>query len=146
MEDLQDSLHLVWDTFLEFEAPEYSDDGVQEFKKFIEFDAIVDMLSKSALLIWECIDVGKVIGVIATRLPCHIALLFVDKNYHRRGIARALYQTVLNHYETNSEHSTITVNSSPYAVDAYRRLGFVDTDNEQLMNGIRFIPMKHKFR
>ena len=35
----------------------------------------------------------------------------------------------------------ITVNSSPYAVEAYRRLGFVDVDNEKLLDGIRFTPM-----
>jgi len=27
-EDLQNALRLVWETFLEFEAPEYSDEGL----------------------------------------------------------------------------------------------------------------------
>jgi predicted GNAT family N-acyltransferase len=40
----------------------------------------------------------------------------------------------------------ISVNSSLYAVEAYERLGFVATDTEQQKNGIRFVPMKHKFR
>ena len=36
----------------------------------------------------------------------------------------------------------ITVNSSPYAVLVYRKLGFVETDTEQLADGMRYTPMK----
>ena len=36
----------------------------------------------------------------------------------------------------------ITVNSSPYAVPVYRKLGFVETDTEQLADGMRYTPMK----
>ena len=35
-----------------------------------------------------------------------------------------------------------TVNSSLYAVEVYRHLGFVPTDTEQLTNGIRYTPMR----
>jgi len=57
-----------------------------------------------------------------------------------------LYNTVLDYYKTNSKCSVMTVNSSLYAVEIYRRLGFVDTNTEQIVNGIRFIPMKHEFK
>lgn len=144
--DLQDALRLVWEVFLEFEAPEYSDEGIREFRDFIELSAITDMQAKAELLLWGYFDADKLVGVIATKPPCHISLLFVDKNYHRKGIARALYHTALDYYKTNSEHVAVTVNSSPYAAEAYRRLGFADTDTEQVVNGIRFIPMKHIFR
>lgn len=40
----------------------------------------------------------------------------------------------------------MTVNSSPYAVGAYEKPGFFDTDIEQVMNGLRFTPMENKFR
>lgn len=141
--DLRDALHLVWETFLEFEAPEYSDEGIQEFRSFIELSSIADMQSKSELILWGCFEKNKIIGVIAIKPPCHISLLFVDKNYHRQGIARALYNTVLDYYKPNHECPVTTVNSSPYAAEAYRRLGFVATDTEQTVNGIRFIPMQH---
>jgi predicted GNAT family N-acyltransferase len=36
----------------------------------------------------------------------------------------------------------MTVFSSPYAAGFYRKMGFADTDAEQTVNGIRFIPMK----
>ena len=44
----------------------------------------------------------------------------------------------LNH----SEKNVFTVNSSPYAVPIYHKLGFVDTNTEQLASGMRYTPMK----
>ena len=35
-----------------------------------------------------------------------------------------------------------TVNSSPYAVEVYRHLGFVATDAEQCTDGLRYTPMR----
>lgn len=140
------AMELVWKVFLEFEAPEYSDEGIREFKAFIAPDAVEHRVKGGELFVWGCFHGEKIIGVIATRPPCHISLLFVDKDYHYQGIARALYQTVLNHYKSNSDYTEATVNSSPYALEAYRRLGFLDTDIEQTVNGLRFIPMKHTFR
>lgn len=140
------ALELVWRVFEEFEAPEYSDEGIQEFKDFISLDTVKERLSIGALFCWGYFIEDNIVGVIATRPPCHIALLFVDKEFHCNGIARKLYKTVLDFHIANSSHNEVTVNSSPYAVEAYRRLGFVDTDIEQTVNGLRFIPMKHKFR
>ena len=42
----------------------------------------------------------------------------------------------------NSEADRITVNSSPYAVPVYHKLGFSDTDTEQLADGMRYTLMK----
>ena len=36
-----------------------------------------------------------------------------------------------------------TVHSSPYAVEVYRHLGFVPTDEEQTVDGLRFTPMQY---
>ena len=38
----------------------------------------------------------------------------------------------------------ITVNSSPYAVPVYHKLGFVDTDVGQISDGMRYTPMKYE--
>jgi GNAT superfamily N-acetyltransferase len=142
-----DALELVWTVFSEFEAPEYTEEGIKEFQSFIEYNAIKKMLDKAELLMWGCFEKDKVIGAIAVAgSRCHINLLFVDKQYHKQGIARELYHTALQYYRVNSEYREITVNSSPYAASIYRKLGFVDTNTEQLVNGLRFVPMKHTFR
>ena len=40
-------------------------------------------------------------------------------------------------------HDTITLNSSPYGLPFYKAIGFVPTEEEKTVNGIRFTPMKY---
>ena len=139
-------LDLVWRVFKEFEAPEYSDEGIQEFQNFIVLDSVKKRLGSGKLLMWGYWVNDKIVGMIATKPPCHISLLFVDKNHHRKGIAKSLFGNILDYYIENSAYDEITVNSSPYAVEFYHRLGFIDIDTEKTVNGLRFTPMKHIFR
>lgn len=140
------ALDLVWTVFEEFEAPEYSKEGIEEFRKFILYDSIIEKLEKGELNFWSCIDNDILLGVIATKEIDHICLLFVRKEYHKQGIARNLFQKVKKICNDYSNIKEITVNSSPYAVEVYHRLGFVDTDKEQTVNGIRFTPMLYSLK
>ena len=145
---LKDSnvLQLVLDVFEEFVAYQYIAEGVREFQNYLEYSLIKRMLDNSEMIMWGCFYNDKIVGMIATKQSNHISLLFVDKDYHRQGIARSLYRKLIEYYAKNDDCSEISVNSSLYAVEAYERLGFVATDTEQQKNGIRFVPMKHKFR
>ena len=135
--ETQTALDLVWKVFQEYEAPDYSKEGVEEFYRSIHDDNYLAMLSLYGAFVSE-----KLVGVIATRSEgTHIALFFVDGEYHRNGIGKKLFQTVLSQCSTNR----MTVNSSPYAVPVYHKLGFTDTDTEQVINGLRFTPMEFKF-
>ena len=84
-------------------------------------------------------DEEKLVGVIATKDATHIALFFVDGKFQGQGIGRKLYNKII---ELNNQEF-FTVNSSPYAHEIYKHLGFVDTDTEQCINGLRFYPMKN---
>ena len=145
-ENIKNALDLVWSVFQEFEVPDYSAEGIEEFRKFISYNSIVEKLDKGDLCFWGCIDNDDLTGVIATREVNHICMLFVKKEYHRRSIARSLFQTVKEICKKQYNISKITVNSSPYAVEVYHRLGFVDIDKEQIVNGIRFTPMVYLFK
>lgn len=133
---------LVLRVFGEFEAPEYSDEGVREFQEYVDERAMEQRLRSGELLMWGYFVDGRVVGVIAMRPIGHVSLLFVDKEHHRRGIARRLLDVAVSTCMKRSARIETTVNSSPYAVGFYRKLGFVETDGEQTLNGIRFVPMK----
>lgn len=140
--EIKEALGLVWEVFLEFEAPEYASEGIEEFKAFIEYDSVLERMSLGILNFWGCYSKDELVGVLATKFTGHICLLFVKKQYHRQGIARHLFETLRSlYYPMNVKE--ITVNSSPYAVEFYRRLGFKETDSEQVLNGIRFTPMSY---
>jgi GNAT superfamily N-acetyltransferase len=144
--DLKNALDLVWRVFLEFEAPDYSPQGIEEFKKFICYDSMMKQYENEEIIFWGCIVNHEITGVIASRGTSHICLLFVNKEYHRQGIGRRLFHTVLEDCKRKSNCNTITVNSSPYAVEVYHRLGFVDLDQEQTVNGLRFTPMSYSIK
>mgnify|MGYP005805813377 FL=1 len=132
---IADAIDLIWTTFLQFEAPDYSEEGIQSFKDFIENKDII-----SSLEFWGAYDSQILKGVIATNENRkHICCFFVKAEYHRQGIGRKLWEYLLE----NSKSEVITVNSSPYAVPIYHRLGFVDTETEQLSDGMRYTPMKY---
>jgi len=134
--EIPEALSLVWNVFLKFEAPEYSKEGIENFKSFIDSEKMI-----GGLMIYGAFLEERLVGVAATREQGnHIALFFVDGRYHRRGIGRKLFETVLRH----SSGDRITVNSSPYALPVYRRLGFFDADSERVVNGIRYIPMTYQ--
>lgn len=141
-DNLQSALSLVWKVFLEFVATDYGDEGVQEFRSFIEYESIKAKFLDNQIRIWTCFEDKTLVGVLAASPPCHISLLFVDKQHHKKGIARAMFTEMADACKLSGVCSEITVNSSPYAVEAYRKLGFESTDVEQIVNGIRFIPMK----
>ena len=91
---------------------------------------------------WAYYQGDKILGVIATQDTSHISLMFVDKQYHRQGIARQLFDVVRDELRRNEKVTQITVNSSPYAVKAYEHLGFSRTGEQQEKGGIIFIPMR----
>lgn len=140
---IKEAIDLVWRVFSEFVAPDYCDEGVAEFKKTIAAENFAVKVKKGEFRLWGAFDNGKIVGAIAIREPIHITLLFVDKQYHRQGIARTLFKTALSAANISNKEFA-TVNSSPYALEAYKRLGFTPTDAEQTANGIRFIPMRYK--
>lgn len=132
-DERKEALQLVLSVFLQYEAPDYVDEGVMTFKDFI-----FDEKNLEQLQIYGAFERRKLVGVIATRNNGnHIALFFVEGSRQKKGIGRKLFYEVLKH----STSEIITVNSSPYAVEVYRKLGFYDTDTEQVEEGMRFTPM-----
>ncbi len=130
------AVDLIWTTFLQFEAPDYSDEGVNSFKKFIEDENTIKKLE-----VFGAYEGDKLTGVIAVNENrSHICCFFVKAEYQRQGIGRMLWEYLLS----SSRNLVFTVNSSPYAVPFYHKLGFVDIDVEQLTDGIRYTPMCFK--
>lgn len=104
-------------------------------------DEIASDLESGANKMWAYYLDGTIAGVISTRDISHISLLYVNKHFHRRGIARALLGTVLEEVSRFDDMTQITVNASPYAVNIYEHLGFQKVGEQQEKDGIIFTPM-----
>lgn len=103
-------------------------------------DTMARMMDAEVLRFWGAFDGRRIVGVIAIRGFSHISLLFVDPVFHRKGIARMLFEKATA-YAANRDCHKITVNSSPYAVSFYENLGFTAIAPEQEIQGIRSTPM-----
>lgn len=135
--ELTDVLPLIWEVFLQYEAPQYTESGKQAF-----WDAIHDKGYLKQLCAYGAFNEDAPVGIIATRSNGHhLALFFVKGTYHGKGIGRALGNRVLS--ESTAE--MITVYSSNYAVSIYEKLGFVKTDEMQTEGGIAYVPMEYHF-
>lgn len=133
--EIPEALRLVWDTFVEFEAPDYAPEGVNKFREYLDDRNFIGGLTINGAFLH-----GLLAGVLATRNSgSHIAMFFVRKEYQRHGIGHKLFDYMLN----NCPLEQVTVNSSPYAVFIYEKLGFIATDTEQTSDGIRFTPMTY---
>lgn len=136
-EELPAALELIWEVFLQFEAPVYPQAGTDEFRAMLankEYNARMSY--------YGAFEENQLVGVLAMRAPRHIGYFFVREAFQRRGIGKRLFETMRKDYDGG----VFTVNSSPYAVEIYRRLGFVPTDHEQTTNGIRYTPMRYEDR
>lgn len=135
-EDREKALDLVWTTFLQYEAPDYSKEGIETFQNAVIKNE--DYLKQ--IVLYGAYEGNDILGVIATKNEGrHITLFFVEGSHQRQGIGRMLFDIVLE----NCPADIITVNSSPFAVEVYHHLGFMDTDLEQTTEGIRYTPMTY---
>ena len=139
---LSEAICLIHGVFIEFVAPDCSSHGVEKFKTFIDLKILLDKLNKSEILFWGAYNAcGRLAGVIAGQAPGHIKYLFVEKGCQRQGVARALLNVLQSHYYALGSR-ILTVNSSPYALDVYKKMGFQELGPEKVADGIRFIPMQ----
>ena len=141
LENLEEAIRVIEITFLKFEAPDYSKEGVESFFEFANYETIEENLNRN-MKIYVAKVKEKVVGVIGYRDNSHINLLFVLEEYQYNGIAKALYNLVLENCK-NANTKRMTVNSSPYAHNVYLKLGFIDDNQMQEVDGIKFYPM-HK--
>ena len=133
-EEIGAALDLAWEVFKEFEAPDYAPQGAKAFYASIHAPAYL-----AQLRIYGAFAGDALLGILATRSSgTHIALFFVRGAYHRQGVGKQLFLRACQ----ESPAEQMTVNSSPYAVEIYRRLGFCETDAEQTLDGIRYTPMR----
>jgi ribosomal protein S18 acetylase RimI-like enzyme len=137
---------LIEESFNEFVAPGYSEAGVKTFFKYANAQSMKKRADKDHV-IFVALDGDKLVGIIEIRSNNHISLLYVKTEYHNKGIARRLLNLcVETSLKDNPFLKHIDVNSSPYAVEIYEKLGFERTGAEQEVNGIRFTPMKLTLR
>ena len=130
----EDSVHkFISDVFNQFVAPEFSQEGIDEFMTYVQPDALAGHLKTDHFGIIASSG-SDIIGVIVVRQHSHVALFFVDARYQRSGIGRKLLSKALEICDRHGgKPSKLTVNASPNSKSAYEKFNFEATDTEQCL-------------
>ena len=136
------AMDMIWRTFQKFEGDIYTEQGVKNFYEFItDYDLYRAFLNgKYRLMI--ALDDNKIIGAASVRDRRHLSLLFVDEAYHYRGVGRTLVDRLCDYVKTQLGEPCMTVRSSPYAVDFYKKIGFRAVSPQECIEGMFVTAME----
>ena len=143
-EDVRPALDLALRVFMEFEAAEYEPCATPRFiADVVNNDAAIQNWVNGTNSMYVACDGDKIVGVIGEKWGNgHISIVFVDGQYHRKGIATEL----MNHMVCDLKlrgFDKITLFSSPYGLPFYLKYGFTPTDAERHSDGFIIIPMAY---
>lgn len=140
--ELDRAFSLIWRTFSEFVAPDYTEEAVDNFKRnIIDNMDYRNFFISGKEVMYGAYSKDELLGVVSVRGSDFISCVFVNKAYHRNGIARALFSQVISDLK-KQEVKSIKLNSTPYAVPFYHSIGFKDLGKQQTYKGILFTPME----
>ena len=141
-QDLNKAFSLIWNTFLEFVAPDYSIEGIETFKvSFIENDNFKDSFKNGKQIMYGAYFNDDLAGVVSISSNNNVSCAFVDKKYHRKGIATLLFKQIISELK-DEKVEKITLNASPYAIPFYNNIGFKVLDEQKEFHGIIYTPME----
>lgn len=133
---------LIKRVYDEFVAGDYSEAGNNFFYDWIEPSKIAARQADGRN-IWVACEDSKLVGVVETRDNKFISLLFVEKGYQGRGIAKELFKVAVNEILKRAPATEyIYVHASPFSVPVYKRLGFTEAGRMTEENGIWYLPME----
>lgn len=141
-EELAHALKLVWEVFEEEIKPSYTEEGVQEFLGFINYDFMKSAYDNHEMIFWGAFTEEEMIGTVAVRKDGHISLFFVKNAYQGMGIGKALFQMMYNYCVEELKVKKITVNAAPQSVAKYIHMGLRQMGNMEERSGIRSVPME----
>ena len=130
-------------------APEASTRGRRAFRTYARAVRILERLDRRHRVLVAEVD-GRLTGMIEVRDDTHIAMLFVERDAQRHGVARALIAAAFPGKSSGSSVSAcsdagaggaITVNATPGSIAAYLHLGFRPAGRERESDGLRVLPM-----
>lgn len=140
--EIAEACSFIKKVFDEFTAPEYSSGGIRYFYEMISEHSVRKRISIGSMMNVAKIE-GRIAGLIEVSDVNHIYLLFITKDFHKKGIARKLMKfSISSLLENNPELRELTVNSTSSAVIFYEKLGFIKLADMQFKNDIISFPMK----
>lgn len=139
IEDLEPILVLILLCSEKFILPGVSDQGKRIYLESHSPEKMAERLETYEYLV-ATNSADEIIGVVGMKDRTHLFHLHVHPLYHQQGLGKKLWLLAKAHAEDAGAIKEFTVNSSKYAIDFYKKLGF-EEQGEQVKNGFAYYPM-----
>jgi GNAT superfamily N-acetyltransferase len=118
---------LVRRGFETYVAPEWESQAAREFVEIdIGRERMGRLIAESAFTAGTFSDGGELLGLLIMPQPTWLALLFVDPELFRRGIARELWERARRFIlMVTPPVEAVDLNASTFAIGFYLKVGFV---------------------
>ena len=132
---------LAWESFSSSCKKIFPPEGAESFHDFLYGGKIEEKYAVGKFVMFGCYSEGELIGVGGMRDGSHIALMFTAEKFRRMGVGRIIMKKLIAE-ALKTGQKKITLNSSPTGINFYKAMGFVETDIEQISEGIIYTPME----
>jgi len=135
----------VWNEVVMPEMDEEEQNGYRRFAGEANYEERVEQYKSGKRSMDIAASGDKIVGIAGIDdEKGYVRQLFVDENYHRRGIATELLHRMVCELALKG-FNVIKLNSSRYALPFYEKFGFTQTGPEQKHErGFVYIPMEYK--
>lgn len=135
-------MNMVWKTFVKFNASDYTQEGVINFREFIHDKDVYNAFIKGTYQIMIALDGPRIVGMGSIRDRNKLSLLFVDGDYHHQDVGRTIMAKLCKYLRDEMGEISISLKASPYAVEFYKKIGFRVVSPERAYSGIRVTSME----
>ena len=133
-EDALPVSELVHSSFGKYVAPDWEQVACETLLAETSAEKLAVRIAESPIAL-VCEELGSIRGVILLPRPTLVQLCFVAVDQVGKGIGRSLWEAARQRLEERfAETKTVELNSSPYAVAAYKAWGFYPI-SEQFVRG-----------
>lgn len=141
--DIPETVKLIREGYDRFVAHDYTREGTVRFYEYASEEALTARVETGTHFALVAVKDGELIGIIEMRNFEQCTMFFVKAKAHGQGIGRWLFEEAVSHCHAHKHDlRKIVVNSSPYAVPVYKKLGFKAVGTLQEENGVVYQPME----
>ncbi len=144
-EEWKPAMIMIWKTFMKYDSQDYTQEGIRNFFEFITDDNLYHSFLAGFYQMMVALDGERIIGAGSLRSRNHLSLLFVDEDYHKKGVGSALMNRLCYYLQMEEGEKSMSVKAAPYAVGFYLKLGFRIVKPEEEYSGIRVTSMEKSF-
>ena len=141
-DEVLSALHLIWEVYASDVAPLQNPEAVAGFRELIRYEHIMPRIQNKEVILFGAWEGTELCGVGGINNRGNVLLLYVRKEWKRKGVARQLMQGMYQFCAQVLVITRMTVRAVPASVTVFNHLGFREVAPVQNVGAEIFVPME----